>query len=313
VQLAEQLREAGLDARIDVYFLESKHGFKPPELSPDDPRDPWYVWSAEQIATADAVVMFCLPGYAASRPAYSVNWHSWARTEESTRVEDDKDPKRRVPALWWDWLAMASQIATRPDKFIPVGYGPYHQDLVPEFVRGAAYNDLNTDGGIDGLLQRIRRVYRKKHPRDGVFISYAHKDKPMWLDLLMDHLDWIRKKNIRIWTDREISAGSIWHDTIRDAIEQAKVAILMVSPKFFASDYITNQELSRMLRAVESDGLTIFWIPVIAYNFSKTPISKFQAAHPPDKPLSELKVSERHKALIKISDKLAEALSVASS
>jgi hypothetical protein len=87
----------------------------------------------------------------------------------------------------------------------------------------------------------------------------------------------------------------------------------MVSPQFFASDYITKEELSRMLNAVESDGLTIFWIPVIPYNYSATPIGKFQAAHPPDKPLSGLKAAERDKALVKISKKLAQALNVGSS
>ena len=136
-------------------------------------------------------------------------------------------------------------------RLIPVGYGPYHQDLVPELA--AAARD------------------RRQHPREGVFISYAHKDNPRWLDRLMVHLTWLRQHNIKIWTDRDIPAGSKWHDTIGAALEQAKVAILMASPQFFASDYITKEELSRMLKAVDSDGLTIFWIPVISIQLFSDP------------------------------------------
>jgi hypothetical protein len=312
-QLADRFREAGLDARLDMYFLNSEHGFKPPELSRDDPRDPWYVWSSEQIANADAVVMLCVPGYAASRGAYPGDWHGWSQLDERTRVQSDKDPERRAPALWWDWFAMASESPARPDKFIPVGYGPYHRDLAPEFVEGASYNDLSTGAGFDALVRRIRRVYRLQHPREGVFVSYAHKDNSKWLDMLMTQLVWLKQRhNINIWTDRDIPAGTIWHDTIQTALQRAKVGVLMVSPQFFASEYITKEELARILEAVESDGLTIFWIPVIPYKYSETPINKFQAAHPPDKPLSTLKVAERDQALVKISEKLAQALNIAS-
>jgi hypothetical protein len=307
-ELADRLRQAGLDVRLDTYFRDSKYGFKPPELSRNDPRYPWYVWSAEQIAKADAVVMLCVQGYA----AHTERWRRWSTLDEPMRIEFDRDPEKRVPGVWWDWIAMVGEISSRPEKFIPVGYGPYHSDLVPDFVRGANYNDLNESAGFDALLRRIRQVYRQKHPREGVFISYAHKDRTKWVETLKKHLKWLKYHNIKIWTDEDIPAGSMWHDTIRVALEQAKVAVLMVSPEFFASDYITKEELSRMLEAVESDGLTIFWIPVIPYNYSATPISKFQAAHPPDKPLSGLKGAERDKALVKIGEKLAQALNVTS-
>ena len=91
-------------------------------------------------------------------------------------------------ALWWDWLAILAECDTRPQKFIPVGSGPYHADLVPGFVRGATWQDLDKPEATESLLRRIRQVWHERVPRSGVFVSYAHDDGDKWLDALLSHL-----------------------------------------------------------------------------------------------------------------------------
>lgn len=305
-ELADRLRESGVDVRLDIYFRDSLHGFRPPQRVAGDPKDPWLAWSAQQIADADAVLLFCTPEYAGSDPdggARQGEWWNWCQLDEATRIGT------RVPALWWDWYVIARESSDRPQKFIPIGSGRYHGDQIPAFVRGASYINLSEDGGFDALLRRIRQVWRERSPRQGVFISYAHKDDQSWLDTLFSHLSWLQRDHgTEIWSDRDIAPGAKWHETIQAALDRAKVAVLLVSPAFLASSYITSNELPKMLQAAESDGMTIFWIPVRPSAYKRSPIGEFQSAHAPDKPLSGLSGAERDQAFVDIGEKLAKAL-----
>jgi hypothetical protein len=142
-ELADKLRAAGHDVRLDIYFRDSLHGFRPPERIAGDPQDPWLSWSARQIAEAEAVLLFCTPEYADADPdrgASSGECWNWSQLDEATRIGTP------VPALWWDWYAIAKECAERPQKFIPIGVGHYHGDQIPAFVRGAGYINLTDDG-----------------------------------------------------------------------------------------------------------------------------------------------------------------------
>lgn len=305
-ELADKLLAQGVDVRLDIYFRDSLHGFKPPERVPGDPRDPWLVWAERQIAEADAVLMFCTAEYAKTDPDRGESpgeWSGWCRLDEAFRINT------RVPALWWDWLAIASNSDVRPEKYIPIGTGPYHGDHIPAFVRGASYLNLNDSDAFDALLRRIRQVWRERVPRSGVFISYAHKDDQSWLDTLLGHVSWLKTQyGVEFWTDRNIEPGDQWHDRIQSELDRAKIGMLLVSPDFLASDYITSNELPRMLDAAKNDGLTIFWIPLRPSAYKHSPIAKFHAAHAPDKPLSGLGDAERDQAFVDIGEKLAHAL-----
>lgn len=307
--LADLLRERGIDVRLDLYYSDSLHGFSPPQLDPSDPRDPWLAWATQQIAEADAVLMICTPDYAQADPDRGDPlgaWSNWCQLDEAARI------KSRVPALWWDWLAISPEARSKPDKFIPVGAGPYDADIIPAFIRGATYQNLDNPGAIDALLRRIRKVWRARVPRRGVFVSYAHGDDQDWLDTLLDHLGWVRGRGTEIWTDRDIAPGALWHETIQAELDLARVAVLMVSQAFLASSYISSEELPRMLDAAEADGLTIFWIPVRPSAYQRSPIARFQAAHAPDKPLAKLRGPERDQAFVEIAEKLATVLDAAS-
>jgi hypothetical protein len=111
--------------------------------------------------------------------------------------------------------------------------------------------------------------------------------------------------------DRDIEPGDKWHDAIQEELDCAKVAVLLVSPDFLASSYITSNELPNMLRAAEGEGLKLFWIPVRESAYRHSPISEFQAAHPPQLPLKGLSSAKRDRAWVEIGDKLARSLYVA--
>lgn len=78
--------------------------------------------------------------------------------------------------------------------------------------------------------------------RKTVFLSYAHEDRK-WDQLLTFLAPWIRDKRVDLWDDSRIKLGDNWQAEIHKAIEEAAVAVLLVTKDFLASDFITKQEL----------------------------------------------------------------------
>lgn len=140
----------------------------------------------------------------------------------------------------------------------------------------------------------------KMPARDQVFISYSHKDFK-WLEELQTQLEpYVRNAKIKVWDDTKIRAGANWRYDITQALESAKVAVLLVSPNFLASKFITDKELPSILEAAKSEGVTILWVPVRSSSFEETPIEAYQAAHPPERPLASMTTAARDKAFVEI-------------
>jgi hypothetical protein len=145
-----------------------------------------------------------------------------------------------------------------------------------------------------------------KEAKSSVFISYSHKDK-RYLEDLLTHLKPIeRSGELTSWSDKQIEPGSKWFDEIQTALEQAKVAVLLVSANFLASNFIHEHELTAILKRAEANGVRILWIPVRACAYKDTLIAKYQAIIPPDKPLAEMKAN-RDKAWVKICEEIQKA------
>jgi len=142
--------------------------------------------------------------------------------------------------------------------------------------------------------------------RDHVFICYSHADKK-WLELLKIHLKpLIREERVIVWDDTMIRAGMDWRSEIGNAIDSAKVAVLLVSPNLLASDFVAEEEMPRLLQAASTDGLTVTWVALRESSFKRTPIERYQAANDPSKPLASLKQSERDATLVSICETIEQ-------
>lgn len=78
----------------------------------------------------------------------------------------------------------------------------------------------------------------------------------------MVHLKPLREKGIiDPWVDSRINTGDKWKEEISNALQDARVAILLVSADFLASDFIITNELPVILSKAEKDGTRI--IPLV--------------------------------------------------
>ena len=58
----------------------------------------------------------------------------------------------------------------------------------------------------------------------------------------------LRAGSIKSWSDKQISPGSPWLTEIKTALTNTKVAVLLVTPDFIASDFIHEYELGPFLK-----------------------------------------------------------------
>ena len=136
--------------------------------------------------------------------------------------------------------------------------------------------------------------------RNKVFVSYSHKDKKLFEEFKTMLVPAIRNGVVDVWDDTRIVAGAKWQDEILLALNSAKVAVLLVSPQFLASEFIAQHELPPLLKAAQDDGLTVFWVYFSSCLYEQTEIATYQAAHDVSKPLDRLDKPERLAVLSKV-------------
>jgi hypothetical protein len=145
--------------------------------------------------------------------------------------------------------------------------------------------------------------------RDTVFISYSHKDKK-FLDELLTHLKpLVRAERVSIWSDKQIQPGAKWFDEIMLALASTKVAVMLVTRDFLASDFIHEHELGPLLKKAQQGGVRVLWVLVRACAYKETPLKDYQALISPDKPLAEMK-AERDSAWVKVCEAIKAALQI---
>ncbi len=105
-----------------------------------------------------------------------------------------------------------------------------------------------------------------------IFISYSHKDEVDWKDRLKVHMaPLLQTCDIDLWDDRRIGGGEDWFAKIQEALNAASLAILLVSPDFLASKFITEVEVPRLLERRFEEGLRFFPILVRECNWKLYP------------------------------------------
>jgi TIR domain len=147
-------------------------------------------------------------------------------------------------------------------------------------------------------------------PRLGVFVSYSHADDPAWLKRVQVHLEpLVREGRVELWDDTRIKSGERWREEIRGALVRAKVAVLLISADFYASDFIADKELPRLLEAERERGLVILGLHIDHSRFDRDRVlSEYQTINTPDQPIEGLSKAQQEKVFDDLARRIEELL-----
>jgi len=200
-------------------------------------------------------------------------------------------------------------------KWIPViFYTAVEQHEIPWFrLPKNVFYSLKGGDPLD-FLRKVRSVLTAQQMlptnsgdvRDRVFISYSHNDEK-FLEELFVHLKPLQRAGrVSAWSDQQIEPGAQWFKEIMHALALTKVAVMLVSKDFLASDFIHEYELGPLLKEAEVGGAQILWFLVRACSYRESVLKNYQSVIPPNRPLAVMK-AERDTAWVRICDEIKKA------
>jgi tetratricopeptide (TPR) repeat protein len=138
-----------------------------------------------------------------------------------------------------------------------------------------------------------------------IFISYSHKDVE-FKDMLVEQLRVLElERYCDLWVDDRIQTGTDWLPAIQTAIEEADIAVLMVSAGFLTSNFIRGKEVPPILQRREKQGLTVLPIFVKPCPWKQVPwLSCIQGFPLDDKSLMEYPKPKRLNLLKKFAENI---------
>ncbi|MEO1209253.1 MAG: TIR domain-containing protein [Cyanobacteria bacterium J06638_20] len=119
-----------------------------------------------------------------------------------------------------------------------------------------------------------------------VFISYSHKDENLKDELYVHMANLTRQNKIKPWQDRVIEAGAEWDAEIKARLESAGVILLLITPRFIASEYCYDKEMQRAMQRHENGTARVIPIIMKPCDWQDTPFSKLQVLPKDAKPVT---------------------------
>lgn len=175
-------------------------------------------------------------------------------------------------------------------------------------IKGNAINyftDFNYDLNLhnDNPFKIEMKSIIKKNK---IFISYSHKDS-VWLDKVRNHINVLKNHleiNIEVWDDNKLEVGDVWKEEIKQSLEDAGIAIFLVSTDFLSSNFINKEEIPPILENAKSKGTIILPIILKVCYFEKSKLGKYQALNNPSQPFSKMSENEIDEHLVELIKKI---------
>jgi hypothetical protein len=145
--------------------------------------------------------------------------------------------------------------------------------------------------------------------RRRIFVSYSHRDAE-WLQQLQAHLKPFERAGlIDRWDDTHLQPGDPWEEKIQEALASARVAVLLVSPHFLASDFIMDRELPPLLEAARRGETLLLPVVLSPCRYWAVPqLSAYQAVNDPARPLVDCGPGDRERVWVRLAETIESAL-----
>lgn len=140
--------------------------------------------------------------------------------------------------------------------------------------------------------------------------TFLKKRKKQIINKLKSYLRPLEIANILNYWDilklKQVRSGK---KEIKTALDEAKIAILLVSVDFLASDFIDENELPPLLKAAEQDQAIILSVIIRPCSFQRTPLNEYQTVNPLNQPLSGMSKHAQEMLFVKLADTIEKKLS----
>jgi hypothetical protein len=110
-----------------------------------------------------------------------------------------------------------------------------------------------------------------------IFLSYAHEDEKMKVELDKSLIALKRSGKIDVWQDKEIMAGQEWDQAIKDKLITADIILLLISVDFNNSQYIWEKELAVAMQRHAEGKARVIPIILRPCDWGDMPYAKLQA------------------------------------
>ena len=145
----------------------------------------------------------------------------------------------------------------------------------------------------------MRKIILEKQRKSQVFISYSHKDEGI-KEYLEEHLSVLSKQEkLCFWSDKQIELGDEWSHEITKELDEASVAILLLSRHFLSSNFIMDNEVPLFLEKREKGELEILFLMLSPCAWREVSWIEMLQGFPRDNyPLSGMNSHEQDEALV---------------
>jgi hypothetical protein len=146
--------------------------------------------------------------------------------------------------------------------------------------------------------------------RSWIFISYSRADnkRPNFLEELLQQIKpYEAAGQLGLFVGARIRPGDKWFRSILASLANHQLAVLLVGPGFFASDFIRLEELPYIKEAYSQKGIKVLWVYLIETAYvSETWIAALQAAHYPADPIRRMGKLQRNEVWQQVVHQITE-------
>lgn len=238
------------------------------------------------------------------------------RTKQLPLVPDlpEPPPKQRPPGLA-DTLIPAEQLQ-RSQSIADLGDLDSERQALE--AKLAEYQGALTKREIEQIERRLLEIHHQRvallatvttktrSSAVDVFVSYAHADEKLRVEL-GKHLSVLQRQGlISMWHDRMISAGSEWAGDIHGKLNTCGIILLLISADFVNSQYCYDIEMKRAMERHEQRQALVIPVMLRPVVLKGTPFAKLQALPKDARPAIEWDSLDA--AFVSVTEGLRDAL-----